>query len=162
MQYLEWEYSGDINPQFGGIWTRPVLEGDGMPLYVDMVIVEDLDSGCGADGLNLIGRVDMLCDEITRDRVRRALDCWGMTPADLRGRGKDTILRILAEAFYSYGYARLDDPNAWYIVITDWGPGSDKRTWQGWREDIDRSETVRLHKIYNGDLKAYVESELLD
>ena len=46
----DWQYSGDVNAYYGGIWIRHC--GD----YCDAVEITDLDGGCGFAGAVLIER----------------------------------------------------------------------------------------------------------
>ena len=153
LEAVGWHYIGDANIEYGGAY----FDLSNWPHYIGAIQVIDLESNCGADGLVLIERVTLW--EITRKRVREVLEYCGQSTKDLRGKGKTNILLTLAHMFLMSGYYDPANcfPNASdWAVVYDYGPASDKKTWQGLKPD--KRETVRLHKEFGGDLRAYIES----
>lgn len=158
----DWEYFGDVDIEQGGYYYRHDLNSNGFPYYTDVIRVTDLDGATGADGLTLIEQLSTFGFD-NKSRVASALSCCGWDVSFLRGKGKETILAILVDAFLSYGYydpaGDMYHPDYWIVVNDSYGALSDKRGWDGWTPN--RDETVKLHHEYNGDLEAYITGELL-
>ena len=157
----QWEYMGDVNLEYGGLFVKLPEDGDD---WIEVCEVVDLDSATGADGLVLIERKTVY-GIFDKDKIESTLQCCGETVKSFRGMSKTAIMIELAYTFNSYGYVDQDD--GWanyrmpsYLCIVGQDYGGNKQSWDGWK--VDREETVRLHKQYNGELKAYVESVWLD
>lgn len=159
----DWKYIGDVNLEYGGYYYRYDLNSNNFPYYAEIVRIIDLDSACGANGLTLIEKLTTF-DFENKERVKECLSVIGLNPQDLRGKGKETIIDIILDSFLAYGYYDPNEdyvnPSNWVIVNDNYGACDDKSHWDGWKPD--KEETVKLHKQYNGDLKAYIESEVLD
>ena len=155
-----WQYTGDVNVSYGGLFVN--LDGSQEHDYLDGIEVVDLESAAGADGLILIDFKTLLFFR-DKKKIKEALACCGRSVSDLRGRGKENVLMALACAKDSCGhfdpwsdYHRRPD---YFCLVYDYGPFSDKSTWDGWT--VDKDETVKLHKEYGGDLDKYLEGEWL-
>lgn len=154
------EYIGDVNLVYGGAFFDL---GDARHGYVTAVRVTNLDDAIGADGLILV-EVVYLYALYDRESICRALSTCGMKVADLRGRGRENILIMIADAQLAYGcYDRLNGwanytrPAYWVMVLAD-VYGGNKASWGEWEVDIE--ESVKLHRQYQGDILAYLESEV--
>lgn len=107
-----YQYSGDINVEYGGQW----IDLDNWEWgYANCVRVIDLDSGCGAPGMVAIEHVTILLD---KDRWAESLDCCGLTPWDVLGMDPDHRRYVLAECLLQYGHYDLDD--AWDAYQSHW------------------------------------------
>ena len=158
----EWVYIGDIDPYRGGKWIK-VHSKYKRDFWADLVEVTDLESATGADGLIMI-EYKTVYGFTEKDKVRSALSSCGMKLADLRSKGKDTILLFLADALSNYGYT--DPANRWpkhhiEVLVTQSYDG-DRASWNGWEHNLSVENSVKLHKVYNDDLDAYVNAEWLD
>lgn len=158
----EWKYIGDINLEYGGYYYRYDVNDKGFPYYAEIVRITDLDSATGANGLTLIEKLTTF-DYSNKKKIKDSLSCIGLTTNDFKGHKPSDILDTITDAFLSYGYYDpLEDyitPSQIIIVNDDYDAYSNKSSWDGWKPDID--ETVKLHHIYNGNLKDYIESEYL-
>ena len=163
--YTDWEYNGDVNLDYGGMFFRHCMY-NGFPEYTEAIRVTDLESATGAEGLTLVEFITTF-DHANKDRIKSALSFMGMKIADLRKMGKETILALISEAYFSYGYYDPDHdyhgrPEHFLLVNSNYGWGSDKGRWGGWKPcKYGKGETVTLHKQYNGDLEAYIRGEWL-
>ena len=140
------QYVGDVNIEYGGMFidTSDVEHG-----YAEVLRVTDLDSACGAEGLVMIERLTVILDN--KDINVKALDSCGML-----GESVGWLGLIESVVFYGY-YDCVEDftgPHRWIVVTSDYT--GNKQSWDGWKPDRDM--TVRLHKRFNGDLRALVES----
>lgn len=162
--YTEWQWIGDANIECGGKFIRHDVSDLGFPYYSEVIEVIDLESATGADGLVALNFMSTFGYE-DKSKVDNALSCcWGGDRSHLRKMGKSCILDLLADAFTSYGYCDpWDDyyrrPSYIVLVSDNYGPHSDRGSWDGWQPDKD--ETVTLHKQYGGDLEAYIKGEWL-
>lgn len=156
----EWKYFGDVNLKYGGYFYRYDVNDKGFPYYTDIIRVTDLDSACGADGLVMIEKLTTF-NYGNKARVKSALSCIGFDLADLRGRGKSTILDIITDAFLAYGYY---DPAGDYrrgditVLVTADYTGN-KKSWDGWGKYLDKDLTVSLAHDFGGDLRGFVMGE---
>ncbi len=96
----EYQYSGDVNIEYGGTFFDL---SDWEHGYVNAVRVTDLDSGCGFDGAVLIEKLTVIIDN--EEQNKKALECCGFDAGDV-GRLQ------LAEAVMQYGY--YDPANEYY------------------------------------------------
>lgn len=121
------EVCADVNLEYGGTFIRPVsytTNENRFPDYFDLIEIVDLDSACGASGVNLVELKSVSID-FTRPDERRnyqsALDCHGMSKRDVadlaRSAGKRAAQCMIAYILASYG-SNTDTENAW-IAITD-------------------------------------------
>ena len=155
-----WKYTGGVDVSYGGLFVN--LDGSQEHDYLDGIEVVDLESATGADGLILIDFRTLLFFQ-DKKKIKEALAFCGRSLSDLRGNGKESILMELASSLNAYGHY---DPWSDYYrrpvhfcLVYDYGPSSDKNTWDGWT--VDKGETVKLHKEYGGNLGEYLEGEWL-
>lgn len=142
----DWTYSGDINPEYGGIWFKHDPQ-DWKWGYMECVRVTDLDSGCGFTGAVLIERITVIRPR-DRQEWRNVMACCDLTIKDIAGHPER-----VAEACVSYGL--YDPANCW--------PQADSETLQlesdgpmvfdGWK--ADRRQT-------KGDLEGYIKAKWLN
>jgi hypothetical protein len=148
-----YEYSGDVNLEYGGIFIDLSTWDDG---YCDAVTVTDLGSACGFDGGVLIEHVTINSTDDSK-RIKNALKSCGFfynigEKADNPQRFKQYLRHRIAEALCSYGYRDPDDGWDGYrshhteIVQTEQdGP----MKFDGWKAD---------KRITNTTLEKYVKS----
>lgn len=157
----EWKFTGDVNLKYGGYYHRYDMDYKGFPYYAEIVRITDLDF-VGANGLTLIEKLTTF-DYSNKQRIQSALSCLGLTTNDFKGKSPSDILDIITEAYLSYGYYNpLEDyitPSQIIVVNDNYNAYSNKLSWDGWEPDIE--ETVKLHHVYNGNLRDYIESEYL-
>jgi hypothetical protein len=151
-----WQYMGDVNISYGGFFAN-LDDNDIQYGYVEVIRVID-GNDAGAEGLSIIERLTVF-DILDKEKIKSALSTIGMTTKDLRGMGKEAILMALIGGFLAYGHYDpafdMYGPTNWAVVNIDSYNG-DKRGWESW--NVDRSESVRLAKEFDHDLRAYVES----
>lgn len=154
-----WTYSGDVNPEHGGIWIDLDSWDDG---YCSAVKVTDLDSGCGFTGACLIEHIVILGVD-SRERINAAISCcYGSAAAlgarnwhatnDREGAVKESLRLAIACALADYGSYDPDD--AWdsyqshhseIVQMEQDGP----MRFDGWKAD---------KRLANTTLQEYVES----
>ncbi len=143
---VTWHYTGDVNPEYGGVWIDLDNWDDG---YCTAVRVTDLDSACGFRGAVMVEHV-IACGTDDSKRLREAMGCYG-NPS-LRGGSKESNRLYLAEALISYGHYDPDD--SWdsyqrhHTEILQLEPDGDMK-FDGWKAD---------KKLRGGDLRGYIES----
>lgn len=142
----KWEYVGDVNPAYGGIWIDLSTWNDG---YCSAVRVCDLDSGCGFRGAVMVEHI-VINGTDNPKRLRDAIRFAGVS--HLRGCKKDGIRLFLAESLASYGHYDPDDSwdnyCSFHTEILQLEPDGPMK-FDGWKAD---------KRLRDADIKAYVES----
>lgn len=145
--FSRWEYSGDTNLEYGGVFIDVT---DWRRGYCSAVRVTDLDSGCGFVGAVMIEHITINGTD-DAEIIRRAYASCGWNlgrerPESMPPAGWKSFLRyLIAEALMSYWHCDTDDTRTEILQLEPDGP----MQFDGWRAD------KRLH---NTDLRAYVES----
>jgi hypothetical protein len=157
-----WEYIGDINLEYGGTFFK-VDDDNTRYGYMDAVRVTDLESATGADGLYLIEAITVIGFN-EKDKVQNGLGvCGWLDDEHWRGKGKKTVLLAVADGLMSYGYYDPQNRFPYHhtaVVVHRDSYFGNKASWDGW--EVDKQESVSLHKDYTDDLFDYVVSEWLD
>lgn len=168
---MSYEYSGDINLDYGGIFIDLDTFMDG---YCTAVRVTDLDSGCGFAGAVMIEHIVIngttdgkciaeslrFCGPDIDDTILTTLEALPHDPLSLgmlydhlqdKNYTIPEIQHLLAESLASYGHYDPDDSWDSYREIVQCEPDG-PMTFYGWQVD------KRLH---NTTLEAYVHSQHL-
>lgn len=120
------ETGGDVNLFYGGTFVRPEIVTSGAPHYADVIEIVDLDSACGASGVNLI-ELKTVSLEFKRDQsliheLKRALETCGQTRRDIaeiaKTHGARTAYAHIAALLADYG--ACDTDQSW-LAVTDTG-----------------------------------------
>jgi hypothetical protein len=108
---MGYEYSGDVNLEYGGAFIDLSTFDDG---YCSAVRVTDLDSGCGFTGAVMIEHI-VINGTKEPSRIRDALKCVGGLNARNwhaigdRSTIKQNLRHAIADALMSYGFTDPDD-----------------------------------------------------
>jgi hypothetical protein len=143
-----WHFMGDVNLEYGGNFIDLANFRHG---YAEGVRVTDLDGGCGFTGAVMVEHV-IICGTTDRERVKEALRSCGSDYMRERGKTREQVQWMIAEALLSYGHYDPDDCWDSYqshhteiLQMEADGP----MTFDGWKAD------KRLH---NTTLEDYVRS----
>lgn len=144
---MNWHYSGDVNPEYGGIWINLDNWEYG---YAEAVKVTDLDSGAGFTGAVEVEHI-VIHGMDDRERTKSALRYYGIE--NFRGFTKEMSRLAIAEALASYGdYEQDRDGGSPFQEVLQLEPDG-PMVYDGWKAD---------KRLRDPDLKAYVESVHLD
>ena len=151
---MTYDYCGDVNLEYGGLFIDLSTWGDG---YCSAVRVTDLDSACGFDGAVMVEHIVILGVD-DAERIRTALaSCGGLCARNWHAIGdkatiKHNLRHAIADALASYGYFDPDDSwNGYRSYHTEIlqceadGP----MVFDGWKAD---------KRITNTTLEEYVQS----
>lgn len=145
---MEWTYTGDVNPENGGMWLNFEGWSNG---YADCIRIVDLDSACGFTGAVMIERLTIIRPR-NRKELAEILDVCGMTTVDLVVDREQRQL-IVAQCCEAYGlYDLCEDFIGPHREILQLDPAFGLMEFDGWK--ADRAQP-------NGDIKGYIEAKWL-
>lgn len=149
-----WEFSGDVNLEYGGEFIDLSTWDDG---YCSAVRVTDLDSACGFTGAVLIEHVVILGTKDS-ERIRQALrSVGGLSARNWHRTGssetiKQNLRHAIASALLGYGFYDPDDSwdgyRSYHTEIVQMEPDGPMQ-FDGWKAD---------KRLSNTTLEAYVQS----
>jgi hypothetical protein len=130
---MGWEYSGDVNLEYGGQFIDLSTWGDG---YCSVVRVTDIDSGCGFRGAVMVehGTIYGMDDP---KRVRQALNSVGgisardWRPTADKASVKHGLRMGIADAMLGWGFCDYDDCRTEIVQLDEDGP----MAFDGWKAD---------------------------
>lgn len=142
----DWLYCGDGSAEHGGIWVKH--EGD----YASFVEITDLDSACGFTGAVMIEKGSTgLYGQGLRDnikRIKQALDCYGVSVADLGVMKREERHACIWRALAAYGIKDIEEHETEILQLE---PGEEMEF-----------ESWTASRVQLGDIGGYVMAKHLD
>lgn len=140
----DWQYAGDVNVEYGGIWIK--LHND----YAEFVEITDLASAIGFESAVLIERGTVPLGMYWLKTMRSALDCVGAEWSEL---DQDRKRFELAYAMKAYGCYDIDEDFSGRSVETLITENDAEREFDGWSAD---------KCVHSENLEGYIKARWLN
>ncbi len=139
-----WNYIGDINPEYGGVWLK---FDPAYPYVLDFVETVDM-SNAGCEGIVIIQKGTVPIDCCSRSTLKSALECSGTMMRDLSALDREKRRVRVAYDLLFYGFRDYDH-----------GPETLQTDAM---QPLEINGTVAERYQTRGDLTGYINAKWLD